>query len=163
MKRNTMIFAALLVIAAGCSKDKKEETTPEVTEQAPEPEPAPVAEVTEPEVEETGPSAELEELILFEFDSSALDDGARSKLEQNADWLKEDEARTLTIEGHTDEKGTTEYNVALGDRRARAAKDYLVRLGIDESRIKIISYGEERPASSNDAANRRGVFVGTRR
>jgi peptidoglycan-associated lipoprotein len=100
-------------------------------------------------------------VIYFEFDKSELSEAARQELANNATWMKEDPKRTLRIEGHTDEVGTPEYNVALGERRARAAKDYLVRLGIDGKRIKIITYGEERPASDDDAQNRRSVFIAT--
>ena len=105
----------------------------------------------------------LQEIVYFEFDSSDLDEAARAKLEENANWLKQSGERTLTIEGHTDEVGTTEYNVALGERRARAAFDYLVRLGIDEKRIQILSLGEERPASTDDSQNRRAMFVATKK
>lgn len=107
----------------------------------------------------TDPSAALQNVVYFEFDATDLDDVARAKLNENAAWLKEDSTRSLTIEGHTDEVGTTEYNLGLGHRRAQVAKDYLVRLGIDESRVRIISYGEERPASTEDAQNRRSMFI----
>lgn len=102
---------------------------------------------------------DLAEVIHFEFDSSTLSDDARDKLERNAEWMREDEARELTIEGHTDQVGTPEYNLALGERRAQSAKEFLVQLGIDEDRIDIVTYGEERPASDVDAENRRSVFV----
>jgi len=162
--RSIAFIAVAAVLVAGCGKDKQEETTPEVAEAPAEVEPAPLAEQEPPpEPEPVDAAAELEEIVYFEFDSSSLDDGAREKLEQNAAWLQEDPDRMLTIEGHTDQKGTTEYNVALGDRRAQAAKEYMVRLGIDPSRIKVISFGEERPASKNASKNRRGVFVATRK
>ena len=77
--------------------------------------------------------------------------------------MKQDPSRTLTIEGHTDEVGTPEYNLGLGERRARTTKDYLVRLGIQEKRISIITYGEERPAGSEDAQNRRSMFIATKK
>ncbi|MCA9676602.1 MAG: OmpA family protein [Myxococcales bacterium] len=106
--------------------------------------------------------ASLTPTIYFEFDSSNLSEEARNELNENAEWLREDPARTLTIEGHTDPVGTDEYNLGLGERRARAVKDYLVRLGIADKRIEIITYGEERPASDEDAKNRRAVFVSQR-
>jgi peptidoglycan-associated lipoprotein len=106
---------------------------------------------------DTGPG--LNEVIYFEFDSSSLSDSARSQLQQNAEWLRANNNRRITIEGHTDEVGTPEYNLALGERRAQAAQQYLVQLGIDESRIEILTYGEERPASQNHDENRRSVFV----
>ncbi len=102
--------------------------------------------------------------VYFDFDSTALRSDARAEIEGIAGYLKKNPALQLTIEGHCDEQGTTEYNVALGDRRARAIRDYLARLGIEERRLAVISYGEERPAQSGGdetawAQNRRGEFV----
>jgi peptidoglycan-associated lipoprotein len=105
----------------------------------------------------------LQPVIYFEFDSDSLDEASRAKLTENANWLKEDSARVLTIEGHTDESGTTDYNLALGERRARETRDFIIRLGIDGSRVSIITYGEERPASSDDSENRRSVFIATKK
>jgi peptidoglycan-associated lipoprotein len=105
----------------------------------------------------------LQEIVYFEFDSSELDPAARAKLEENADWLKKDAARTLTIEGHTDEVGTPEYNLGLGERRAQASRDYLIRLGIDPKRVSIITFGEEKPAGTEDSKNRRSVFIATKK
>jgi peptidoglycan-associated lipoprotein len=110
-----------------------------------------------------GAGTALGEIIYFEFDDSSLSADAKATLEENAKWLKEDGARTLLIEGHTDEVGTAEYNVALGERRAKAAKDYLVALGIDAGRLRILSFGEEKPAGPEDAKNRRSVFIATKK
>jgi len=98
--------------------------------------------------------------ILFEFDSVVLTGTAREQLDRLAGWLEKSKAG-VTIEGHADERGTTEYNVALGQRRADAIADYLAHLGIARARLTTISYGEERPAASGDdesayAQNRRG-------
>jgi peptidoglycan-associated lipoprotein len=82
---------------------------------------------------------------FFEFDSYNLTAEARSALQANAAWLKANPAASVEIEGHCDERGTTEYNLALGAKRARAALDYLVSLGISPARIKATSYGEELP------------------
>ena len=100
--------------------------------------------------------------IFFAFDKYNLKEDARGTLEKQAAWLKKWPAVTITVEGHCDERGTREYNLALGERRANSVKDYLVALGVNPSRIKTISYGKERPVAlgSNDAAwaqNRRGV------
>ncbi len=159
-------IVALALAGAACSKNKKPEpakpeAAPAATEDTSDdsnatPEAAPAADTAQP-------SASLGEVIYFEFDQSDLSDQSRAVLNENAEWLKEDPKRTLLIEGHTDEVGTTEYNLGLGDRRARAARDYLVALGIPENRITIITYGEERPASSEDAKNRRSVFVATKK
>ena len=83
---------------------------------------------------------------FFEFDSYNLTAEARKILQANASWLKANPAASVEIEGHCDERGTTEYNLALGAKRARAAMEYLVSLGISPSRIKTTSYGEELPA-----------------
>lgn len=116
----------------------------------------------------TPAAVSLATVIGFEFDSSTLSDDARDKLQQNADWLREDPARTLVIEGHTDQTGTDEYNLALGERRAAAAKDYLTSLGVAASRLRTLSYGEERPqcAGSDESCwsrNRRAHFLVTGR
>ena len=102
--------------------------------------------------------------IHFEFDSIRLTPQAQEILTKKAEWLKSNPNATITIEGHCDERGTNEYNLALGDGRARAAKKFLVDLGISPSRIKTVSYGEERPidAAMTEAAwakNRRAHFV----
>jgi peptidoglycan-associated lipoprotein len=102
--------------------------------------------------------------VYFAFDSYSLDGQAQETLDRQASLLLKSESIAVTIEGHTDERGTREYNLALGDRRATAVKDYLVAFGINPSRIRTISYGEERPAvlGSNEAAwakNRRSVTV----
>ncbi|MBL4634340.1 MAG: OmpA family protein [Kofleriaceae bacterium] len=153
-----------LSLVSACGGDAKKKPT---TQQAKLVEsPGPVEETPEPEVsggavEPTSPSAELTPTLYFGHDQSELDDEARATLQANAEWMKEDSDRVLTIEGHTDESGTTGYNLALGERRARVTKAYLTRLGVEESRVQIITYGEERPASSSDSDNRRSVFVGT--
>ena len=102
--------------------------------------------------------------VFFELDSSSLTAEGRQTLSVQADFLRANPAQRIVIEGHADERGTREYNLALGDRRATAAKNYLVALGISPDRIETISYGKERPAvlGSDEAAwaqNRRAVTV----
>ncbi len=104
--------------------------------------------------------------VFFDFDKYNLKPEARGVLEAQAAWLKSFPAVTVTVEGHCDERGTREYNLALGERRANAVKDYLTALGVAPGRIRTISYGKERPVAlgSNEAAwaqNRRGVTVVT--
>jgi len=96
----------------------------------------------------------LNDDIHFEFDSSNLLPEAQEILRWKAAWLQKNQNAQVTIEGHCDERGTSEYNLALGDRRANSAKSYLMDLGIYGSRLKTISYGEERPADygSNEEA-----------
>lgn len=101
--------------------------------------------------------------VFFDFDSYELKPEARDTLSNNAEWLKMNPGIQIQIEGHCDERGTEEYNLALGERRAAAVKDYLVSMGVDEGRLYTISYGEEVPANTgHDAAawseNRRAQF-----
>ena len=102
--------------------------------------------------------------IQFEFDSIRLNPDAQVILRKKAEWLRANPAVTVTIEGHCDNRGTNEYNLALGDRRAHSSKLLLIDLGIAESRLQTISFGEERPldpAENEDAwaRNRRAHFV----
>jgi peptidoglycan-associated lipoprotein len=102
--------------------------------------------------------------VNFDFDSVALSESARSILRANADWLKANPGARVQIEGHCDERGTAEYNMALGAKRAQAAMDYLATLGIAGNRLSTISYGEEIPVCKEKteecwAKNRRARFV----
>ncbi len=102
--------------------------------------------------------------IFFDYDKSAIRDDQRAALNENVAWLKANAGAKITIEGHADERGTNEYNLALGERRAKATRDYLVAAGVDAARIAIISYGEERPfvLGHDESAwkwNRRAHFV----
>jgi peptidoglycan-associated lipoprotein len=109
-------------------------------------------------------AANVGDRVFFDFDKSDLTPEARATLDRQAAWLKKYASNNVTIEGHCDERGTREYNLALGERRATAVKNYLVADGISAARVKTVSYGKERPAvlGSNEAAwaqNRRGVTV----
>ncbi|MFH1784091.1 MAG: peptidoglycan-associated lipoprotein Pal [bacterium] len=100
----------------------------------------------------------------FEFDSSNLTEQAREALAENAKWIKKNNKLRVMVEGHCDERGTIEYNLALGQRRATSVRNYLVSLGINADKVNTISYGEEKPvdASHNEAAwakNRRAHIV----
>ena len=102
--------------------------------------------------------------IYFSFDSYTLRADAVKALQANANWLHNNPSRSVQVEGHCDERGTVEYNLALGERRAEAARTYLLKSGIEENRVLLISYGKERPDDSNHnerawAKNRRDVFV----
>jgi len=136
---------------------------------APAPAPAPEKPLSE---EEIFARKSLEELnaerpladVFFALDQSALTDEARTKLQGNADWLRKWGNTRITIEGHCDNRGTTEYNLALGERRSQAAKEYLVSLGVSADRVLTISKGEETPFCTQDtedcwAQNRRGHFI----
>ena len=108
--------------------------------------------------------ANVGDRVWFAYDKSVVTPEGRQILQKQADWLKKYPNVTVTVEGHCDERGTREYNLALGERRATAVKNVLVALGIPANRMTTISYGKERPAvvGSNEAAwaqNRRGVTV----
>jgi peptidoglycan-associated lipoprotein len=108
-------------------------------------------------------AAFLSENVLFAFDSAVLDETAQGVLRRKAEWLQKGQD-AVVIEGHCDERGSNEYNLALGDRRANAAKKFLVDLGIDAARLETVSYGEEKPLDPGHdeaawAQNRRAQFV----
>ena len=102
--------------------------------------------------------------VFFATNKSVLTTASRDTLRKQAAWLRENKSINVTVEGHCDERGTREYNLALGERRANAAKDYLMTYGISGNRISIISYGKERPVNSGSgplawSQNRRSVTV----
>lgn len=183
----TSVAIVLLFIAPACTKKKVVEpaVVPTETETtAPPVAPPPATTVTEPQdfVEQT-PTAEvfptdMDELnkyvaekgyirdAFFNYDEATLDDAAQAALSSSANWLKSKEGAgyNLLVEGHCDERGTEQYNLALGDRRANTAREYLVTLGIDSGRIRTVSYGEERPFDDGHddgswAKNRRAHLV----
>ena len=111
-------------------------------------------------------AVDVPDRVFFAYDSYSLTSAAQATLAKQAKWLKANGSVTIAIEGHADERGTREYNLALGDRRANAAKDYLMTQGISASRITTISFGKERPVSSASnnkawAQYRRSVTVRT--
>jgi peptidoglycan-associated lipoprotein len=102
--------------------------------------------------------------VFFAFDRSDLSTDARAVLKENSDWLKKNPSAQVQIEGHCDERGTVEYNLALGSKRAQASRDYLETLGVPASRLSMISYGEEIPVCKENGEscwgkNRRARFV----
>jgi peptidoglycan-associated lipoprotein len=163
-----VVIALLVGLFVGCGgqkemvKPEEQPTPPEATKEEPsegEQPSYPQEEVTETPIEER---IKLE-MIHFEFDRYRLLPEFKRVLEENARKLKMYPEVKISIEGHCDERGTIEYNLALGEKRARTAQDYLINLGIDPSRITIISYGKERPLDSrhNEEAwykNRRDEF-----
>ncbi|NTV16920.1 MAG: peptidoglycan-associated lipoprotein Pal [Chlorobiaceae bacterium] len=102
--------------------------------------------------------------VFYDFDKSDLRSDAVEQLKTNANWIQTNSANNVIIEGHCDERGTSEYNLALGERRANSAKDYIVNLGVAPVRMKTVSYGEEKPFAAGSteeawAQNRRAHFV----
>ena len=150
---------AVLLLLAACADQAATETETE-TAAMPEAPMAPAQSISAQEdlVINVG------DRVFFDFDKSDLRPDAIETLNRQADWLNTNSAITVTIEGHCDERGTREYNLALGERRAASAKQYLESMGIGGGRMETVSYGKERPAvlGSNEAAwaqNRRAVMV----
>lgn len=166
MQKKVWIVLALLLLVpvfmftVSCQKRVQAQAPAPMPAPAPKPAPAPApAPVAKMEV-----PAFMTERIFFEFDKSALKLEAQALLKKKAEWLKANPAAKLLIEGNCDERGTAEYNLALGERRAESAKKFLVDLGIDAKRISTISYGEERPIDPRHteeawAKNRNDGFV----
>ena len=154
-----MVGAALFLSACANTNDEA------MTEAPVEAEPAPVPAPMEPV--QTGPvpgsQEELDSVmggmngstVNFAFDRYDVDATARNILQAQANWMKSNN-KSVVVEGHCDERGTREYNIALGDRRANAVKNYLVAMGVSASRIRTVSYGKERPIGTNNDQNRRG-------
>jgi peptidoglycan-associated lipoprotein len=131
----------------------------------PAPPPAPKTSLDELQTGKPAAAGPLKD-INFNFDSAALSEAARTTLRSNADWLKSNATARVQIEGHCDERGAADYNMALGAKRAQAAMDYLATLGVAANRMSTISYGEEIPVCKEKteacwAQNRRDRFVVT--
>ncbi len=159
-----VLLSSFLVVFFACAKKQTVEPPPPPVEEIEEPIP-PVEEekpVKEPPVvEEKMP---ILEDVFYAFDKYNLTDESKRTLEKNAGELKGASSRRILIEGHCDERGTVEYNMALGEKRAKAARDYLTSLGVSPSRIEIVSFGKSRPFDPRHneeawAKNRRAHFV----
>jgi peptidoglycan-associated lipoprotein len=160
-----VLAAAAFLVLAGCT------TKPPANTSAPPAEPPPSTSESAPVTSESsniipGSAEDLRvnvgDTVHFEYDHYDLRDEDRSVLQRQASWLQKYSQVRVAVEGHCDERGTREYNLALGARRANAVKEYLVSLGVSAGRLETISYGKERPVcteSSEDcnAQNRRGV------
>ena len=139
-------LCVVLALAPGCSSRKR--ITPEANVNPPETEtqaPAPPAQEEAPPPVETRAERLALEDAFFDFDDFSLRNDAKSALEKDGKYLEKNSGSRVVIEGHCDERGSVEYNLALGEKRARAAKDYLVSYGIPNNRLTTISYGKERP------------------
>ena len=182
--RRYVVFVVLVLALAGaCAKKKPPVARPtppppgSTATRPPEP-PTPVAEPQpvppEPVVEDALSSKDIDEInknspfqpVFFPFDSSEVDAAGQQALNSNAEILKKYPAWVVTVEGHADERGTAEYNLALGERRALAARTYLLSLGIPAERLRTVSYGKEFPFDPGHdesawAKNRRAHFVVT--
>ena len=150
------LFLALVFSACCCPKKKaaREMPTTEV---------APVTEVQETLPPPEAPAKAILAPIYFDFDKSNLKPDATATLDKNAEWLSKNPTAKIRIEGNCDERGTNEYNMALGERRANSAKQYLLKLGVSADRLTTVSYGEEKPVDPGHdeaawAKNRRDDF-----
>lgn len=185
MKRHVaggfLVAGCMMLVAAGCAKEqmvKKDETIAPTSKAAPAAQKAVVKTepVQQPQIKEntvqnvakeTSSQTQLQsalEKIYFDFDSARMSDAARTTLTKNAAALKKDSALKVRIEGNCDERGSAEYNLALGEKRAEAAKKYLVTMGIAAKRLSVISYGKEKPVDPGHdeaawAKNRRDEFI----
>lgn len=164
------VVASLLIggaLIGGCAKQQVATPVPPPappTTPAPPVTPVPTPTPAPAPTPASGTRTEDYAPVLFDYDSHGLRDDARTALDGNARLLRDNPRVTVTIEGHCDERGTVEYNQALGEKRAQAARDYLLAAGIEAQRISLISYGKERPfATGADEAsfqqNRRAHFV----
>jgi peptidoglycan-associated lipoprotein len=165
----TLSMVAVMALAvAGCTAKKADLPPPPPPPAAPQaPAPAPVTEAPVTNSVIPGSLADFinqagADRVRFAYDSYELDDNARSILGRQAQWLNQYANIRITIEGHADERGTREYNLALGDRRATAVKNFLAAQGVSTARMGTISYGKERPEAdgadeASYAINRRGV------
>ena len=167
-KRFLTITAASIFLAACATSETEMETVTETETVVPV--------VPAPDVMQTpltpGPApgtqahlvATVGDRVFFEYDKAELTSTARDILRRQAEWLRNNLEVSVVIEGHCDERGTREYNIALGDRRATAARNYMIALGISGDRMRTISYGKERPVAfgasqSAWSKNRRAVMV----
>jgi len=166
MARTTtkLILLAALVATAGCASKRPKILPPSAGEQPAGPVDNGNAGAIVPGSAEDFKRSVMSDTIHFALDQYDIDATSRSILDSQSAWLMKWPDRRITIEGHADERGTREYNLALGDRRANAAKNYLAARGVDASRINTISYGKERPIAlgSDEASwaqNRRAVTI----
>jgi peptidoglycan-associated lipoprotein len=156
MKKVLMALIAALALAACSSTDKKEDPAPVTDRTTPPPTTATTTTTTTPTTTTPITVSPLKDpknilstrVIYFDFDSNVVKDEYRPMVQAHAKYLTENRSASLRIEGHTDERGSREYNLALGNRRAESVKKILVVLGVQEGRIEIISFGEEKPAES---------------
>ena len=161
----TLLLAASLIAIAGCAKKPPKELPPAPVDSSGPVQPVtPVNTAPVPGSQEDFVASVAADRIFFDTDKSDVDAADQSTLQSQATWLGKYATKRVTIEGHADERGTREYNLALGERRANSTKNALAALGVDASRITTISYGKERPdATESDeeayARNRRAVTV----
>lgn len=173
MGARILSLLAVLVLVAGCTTAPKDTGLLSTDSNIPVTEsPMPEATIPPPADVTQGPApgtqqdlvVNVGDRVFFGYDKYDLTSDARATIEKQAAWLKQYAQLNITIEGHCDERGTREYNLALGEKRATTVKNYLIALGVEAARLQTISYGKERPAVAGSdeaswAQNRRGVVV----
>jgi len=160
--RFLMIASAVIALSACAKKAPEEVPPPPPQTAAPEPAPQPIGPAKGSQ--EDFLASVASDRVFFDTDKYDIDAEDQATLRSQAQWLAQNPTVRVTIEGHCDERGTREYNLALGERRANAAKNYLASLGVDSARITTISYGKERPVALGSdeqawAQNRRAVTI----
>lgn len=166
MMKNSLILALVVVAGVSCGKKKIDESTEVGTTTGDTSKDSAISneKMTFDATGSDGGQISGLFTVNFEYDKSTLSEEAKKRLSDNAKWMKSNPTVYMQIEGHCDERGSIEYNLALGERRAKSAKAYLASLGIENKRISVISYGKEKPLTSGDsetamAQNRRANFV----
>ena len=176
MTSRILSFLAVLVLVAGCSSTPKDTASVATEGDLMASDRAPIAGLEgvdqTPALQPPGPAAGTQQdlvvnvgdRVFFGYDQYDLTSEARATVENQAQWLKTYPAVTIIVEGHCDERGTREYNLALGEKRAMTVRNYLIANGVEPGRVQTISYGKERPAvmgsdETSWAQNRRGVIV----
>ncbi|WP_144243984.1 peptidoglycan-associated lipoprotein Pal [Sphingopyxis sp. MWB1] len=164
IKKSTATLAAIAMFAVGACSKKAPEVLPPPPAGTDDGSGAGTGAGVIPGSQEDFVASVAADRIFFGFDQYNVDAEDQATLRSQAQWLQRNPAVRVTLEGHADERGTRDYNIALGERRANAAKNYLASLGVDPSRIQVISYGKERPAALGSteeayAQNRRAVTV----
>lgn len=167
-----LTLAAAALLLAACSTKPKDTGTVSSSGDLTTSQRAPITDLEEYSSVPQGPApgsqqdlvVNVGDRVFFEYDQHDLTLEARNQVERQVEWLKQYPNLNVTIEGHADERGTREYNLALGERRAQSLRNYMVALGVDGNRVTTISYGKERPAvvgstPTSWAQNRRGVTV----
>ena len=174
--KNTLLVLMACIVLTACATKKEVETKTTTTEAKTETKTETKAETIEPiagqmqgdvytGTDSVGYLAEgVKDRVFFATNESILTTASRETLRAQAAWLRKNPDVTVVVEGHADERGTREYNLALGERRANAAKDYLMTYGVSSDRITVLSYGKERPVDSGStplawSKNRRSVTV----
>jgi len=179
-----VLFTVVVMVAAGCRRQVPPQTpappppapaaaaTPAPPPPPPPPPPAPAPKPAPLTEEQIFAQKSIEQLnaerplgdVFFDYDQSVVRDEGRGTLQKNADWMKRWTSTQVTVEGHADSRGSSEYNLALGSRRATSVKDYLASLGIPANRVIVVSKGKEQPFCTEESEgcwqqNRRGHFI----